>query len=306
VTGEKPVKKEISMTPEPVVLSLGQGRPTLTVLGGVHGDEFEGQVAVRILTRRLADMRLTGTVRLVAAANPLACRTRTRTTAEDGRNLAREFPGDPNGSPTQRIAAALVEKAIVGADLLVDLHSAGSTFDMPLFAGIWAGDAEIAPRAGRGFGAPLLWLHSDYAPGRSISAARDLGIPTLYVEGSGGGGLRGAEVDVYVDGVLRLAHELGILATAPAPAPPPRIIRGGDGDLDNATLAELDGWCVTRSRAGAEVTAGDLLAEIVRDDGTVGQQVRADSGGIVALLRRHAPVRTGDTVAMLASWDSRD
>lgn len=285
---------------EVVVHEFGSGGPLLVVLAGVHGDEFEGRVAVRVLRDRLAHAPLRGRVRLVAEAHPAACGARTRTSPLDGLNLAREFPGDPAGPPTRRLAAALADEVLAGADLVVDLHSAGTTFDMPLFAGVHADGGEVALAAGRAFGAPLLWVHDAYAPGRTISTAHDRGVPTLYVEGCGGGGLRGDELDTHVGGVLACASALGILPPAASPPPPPRVLRGGTGDLDHALLATAPGWTVTRSRAGAEVGSGDLLAEVVADDGTVAQRVTSTVDGLVMLLRRLAPTEPGDTLAMVA------
>src|SRR5699024_1395238 len=109
----------------------------------------------------------------------------------------RVFPGDPDGSPTERLAAQLTEELIRGSDLLIDLHSAGRGFDMPLLAGYHSAGplAQRAGAAARAFAAPLLWQHPSSSSGRSLSAAQALGIPSLYVEGRGGGRLRQRDLD---------------------------------------------------------------------------------------------------------------
>ena len=50
------------------------------------------------------------------------------------------FPGAPDGSPTEQIAHLLTQRLIDGVDLLIDLHSAGANFDMPLLCGYNEGD----------------------------------------------------------------------------------------------------------------------------------------------------------------------
>lgn len=285
------------------VHELGDGDgdgPTLAVLAGVHGDEYEGQVAARLLLAALRDVPVRGRLLLVPASNPAAVRAGTRTSPDDGRNLAREFPGSADGTLTQRVAHALTEHVIAGASLLVDLHSAGVEMAMPLFAGYHENQAPIAREAAHAFGAPLVWVHDGCAPGRSLSVALDRGVPCLYVEGSGGGGLRGSEVDVYVGGILRIMRLLGLIADVPGAPGPARVLRGGDGNVDASIPAEHEGWCVTRARAGSVVEAGECVAEIVTDDGLIAQRVLAPHRALVMLLRRRADVRPGDLLAMFA------
>ncbi len=315
---------------------LGSGAPVVALLGGVHGDEPEGVLAVRRVIEELRQRELRGTVRALAIANPLAHAADSRCTPQeaarggvavaaaraepDGGNLARAFPGDPDGGPTARLAAAIVRDVLVGADLLIDLHSAGRAGAMPLFCGFLAGgDSAVAARsraAAEAFAAPLTWAHDAIGPGRSLSAAATLGIPAIYAEAGGGGEVRGAELDAFVAGTLRVLAMLGVVDAAPAPAaisgsdrpgdrgsarPPVArgLIRGGDGDLDASLTASADGVFVTRTSAGAHVRAGDLLGEMWDDDARRAAIV-SPRDGIVIFLRREARVSAGDALAMIA------
>lgn len=274
-------------------------RPVLAVLAGVHGDEFEGQVALRMVLASLDPARLHGTVRAAPSANPPAVAAATRCSPYDGANLARVFPGSPGGTVTSRIARLLTDHVIADADLLVDLHSAGTDLAMPLFAGYPRASGDAAATAARTFGAPLIWEHDTVNAGRSLSAALELGVPCLYVEGSGGGGLRGHEVDVYVAGVWRLLHLLGMY-DVPDLSPPPaaRLLTGGDGDVDASVTSQVDGWCVSRARAGAHVEPGDPIADVVGDDGRIRQRLIAPMPATLMCVRRRALTRTGDLLAM--------
>src|SRR5699024_8030968 len=147
-------------------------------------------------------------------AHPAAWAADSRESPSDGLNLARVFPGDPDGRPTERVAAVLTERLITGSDLVIDLHSAGKGFDMPLLAGYHAGAGPVCERSGaaaRVFGAPFLWQHPERSRGRSLSVASDLGIPSFYVEGRGGGQVRRADLTCYVEGVLRVMQHLGMI-----------------------------------------------------------------------------------------------
>jgi predicted deacylase len=282
----------------------GDTGPTVALLGGVHGDEPEGVAAVRAVLAALRRRELRGTVRAVAIANPLAHAADARCTPADDGDLARAFPGAEGAGPTPALAHALTAMAIAGADLLVDLHSAGRRYAMPLFCGYPGAAAE---RAARAFAAPLTWAHEAIGPGRSLSAAAALGVPAIYAESSGGGEVRGPELDALAGGVLRVLADAGMIDGAPPPSETtePEVVRGGDGDLDRALSADVDGLLVTRSHAGARVRAGDSLAEVLDAAGTSLQTCTAPRDGIVMLLRRDARIRRGDGVALVAPTPER-
>ena len=271
--------------------------PTVALLGGVHGDELEGIAAVRAICGYLGsgEVSWSGRVRAVAVANPPAHAAFHRTSPVDGGNLARSFPGDPSGTVTQRLADTLTHRVIDGADLLIDLHSAGLNYAMPFFAGY--SDPKGAPAA-HTFGAPLVWAHDTLNPGRSLTTASELGVPSIYVEGGGGGALRRWELHGYRDGVLRVLASLGML-TFPEKTGPQRILRGGDGDVDSSVAASVTGWCVTAVRAADAVRRGELIAEVIGSDGGVRQEVVAPHDGTVMMLRRRAQVVPGDGIVML-------
>lgn len=286
-----------------VELRGGDAGPTVVLLGGVHGDEPEGTVAIRRLLAGLRPGEVRGRVRAVAVAHPAAHNAGSRCSPRDGLNLARVFPGDAEGPPTSRLARLLTDEVIGGADLLVDLHSAGRGLAMPRFCGYVAGATAIGGRAAtaaRAFGGDLVWEHDSCGPGRSLSVAGALGIPALYVECEGGGAVRGTDVDAYVDGVRRVLRWMGVV---PGGAPRGRrhlLVRGGAGDVDAGVVAPASGVLVTRTRVGARVPRGGVLAEVDGERGTPCAVVTAPEDGVVMLLRRAVRVGAGETVALVA------
>lgn len=274
--------------------------PTLAVLGGVHGDELEGVLAIRQLAGQLDPEDLAGTIRWAAPAHPAAWLADSRSGPADGMNLARVFPGDPAGSPTEQVAAHLTSELITGVDLLVDLHSAGRGFDMPLLVGYHSTGplADRAARAAEAFAAPLVWQHPPASPGRSLSAAESLGVPSVYVEGHGGGQVRRHDLDAYTGGLRRVMAHLGMLTDAPI-APSFTVVRG-DGNTDEGITAPAAGFFVTAVDVSDRVAKGQVLGQIVDQDGSQLAEITAPQDGIVMLLRRLARVQTGDTLAIVA------
>lgn len=277
--------------------------PTVAVLGGVHGDELEGVLASRRIAQLLDPTKLRGTVRIAAPAYPAAWEAGSRKGPADGLNLARVFPGKPSGTETEQVAFFLTTEVIRGADLLIDLHSAGQGFDMPLLVGYHAGEGPLCARSGdfaSAFGAPFLWEHPHEATGRSVSTATAYGVASIYVEGRGGGQVRRQDLDCYVEGVLRVLRFLSMIDTAPK-ADTSSIVVRGDGNTDGGIEAEVEGFFVTAVEVGQQISIGEPLGDIVSEDGETLTTVRSTRDGAVMLLRRPARVEPSDTLAIVAT-----
>ena len=282
-----------------------QAGPTVALLGGIHGDEEEGVLAVQRVNAVIRETPLIkGTVRAVAVAHPAAYAANQRTSPLDDLNLARCFPGDPAGTATERLAHELTEKVIRGSDLMIDLHSAGSAYAMPTFVGyVDSGDgvATRARRAAMTFGASLVWEHpAPAAPGRTISTALDFGIAGIYVEGSGGGSLEQEEIDLYVHGVLNVLADLQMASSQSTSEPGPRqLIRGGGGDLDAGIAAPCGGRFVAWRKPGETLFEGDVIGEIVDQTGPTVAVVTTPVDATLMFVRRTARIAAGEVVCAL-------
>ncbi len=286
---------------EALVATGARSGPTLAVLGAVHGDEYEGPVAIAEILAGLDPQALSGTVIAVPVANTAAFLAGTRTSPLDGLNLARTFPGDLTGTPSERLAAVLTEEVIGLADALIDLHSAGVAYEMALLAGF----CDLSDETGRrsrelalAFGAPVIWEHPEIAPGRTLSVASDRGIPSLYTEAAGGGGAPEPVVRCYVEGVQRVLVALGMLPGEP-PTPRHREFWHGAGNTDHAVAAPTSGLFRSRVAVGDTVAAGATLGEIIGGDGTLRAQLTAAEGGVVAMVRRIPRVAADDGLYLL-------
>ena len=85
-----------------VVIANGAG-PTAVVLGGVHGDEPEGQIAAINLARDLRPEQVSGRVIVVPCVSPEASLAFTRCWPS-GANMNRSFPGSPTGTEDEQLA----------------------------------------------------------------------------------------------------------------------------------------------------------------------------------------------------------
>lgn len=131
---------------------VGSGRPVGLVVAGIHGDEGPwGAWAIRKLLEASSPSELRGSLRIVPVANPLAMEADTRNSPLDALDLNRSFPGRKEGSHTERLAAALTESVVEGADVVLDLHGGGS-WCVNAFSFSLPGGEEIS----RSLGAPFI------------------------------------------------------------------------------------------------------------------------------------------------------
>ena len=78
--------------------------PTLLVLAGIHGDEYEGIIAIPQVYAQVETSDLRGTLVMAPVCNLSAYEAAARGSPIDGLNLARVFPGARDGSITRQIA----------------------------------------------------------------------------------------------------------------------------------------------------------------------------------------------------------
>ena len=264
--------------------------PTLTVFGAVHGNEYEGVDAIPRIFAQVEPEDLCGTLAMITTCNVPAYEAATRNSPIDGLNLARVFPGDPAGTITERIAYWLTEKLIKPSNLLIDLHSGGRGSDIPTLIGyIHTDDARgrQSEAAARAFGAPVLWGHPPpVAPGRSLSAATTLGIPSLYTETPGGGRSTPDDVACYIDGVLNVMEHLDMLPGEPQPRPMTHHLFG-DGNLEHkGAVAATAGFFRPLVKLLEKVSTGQCVGTISDAFGRVTSQVTiAEEGTVIHMCR---------------------
>lgn len=107
-----------------LVLRNGEGPQTL-LTAGIHGDEYEGPIALRHLMRDLDWRKIRGQIVICPVINIRALAADTRRAPDDDMDLNRAFPGNPNGSYTQRLADAVARQLVPIADQVIDLHTGG-------------------------------------------------------------------------------------------------------------------------------------------------------------------------------------
>lgn len=200
------------------MICIGSGAgPTALLTAGTHGDEYEGQVALRKLARGLAGMAVQGRVIILPALNYPAVMAGKRNSPLDGGNLNRVFPGDADSGPTAIIAHYIASELFPMADLVIDLHSGGSSLDHLPLALARPGRNEAERNAIRrlltSFGAPISVVTTGVGGGAGstlYAAAEAVGVPALTTELGSGNTLSDVGLQIAENGVRRVLDDYRI------------------------------------------------------------------------------------------------
>jgi predicted deacylase len=238
---------------------VGTGGTRVTLIAGTHGDEGPWSALTMKTLLQHPIERLNGRIRIIPTANVLAAEADARNSTIDSPNsidLDSCFPGDSEGSHTQRLAAHLAP-LVSDNDVIIDLHGGGS-WCINAFVKRFEGSEELAAD----MGAPFI-ANAPNKPGGLTTYARSLGIKVVNVEV---GGRSGAEMfwhDQIVTGMERALHNLGVLSLdTPPPAPTPAI----DVSQTEALRALVGGIFVPTVRedvVGKIIPAGTEMGKIL-------------------------------------------
>lgn len=209
-------------------LELGQGefrlpaavlhgtRPgkTMLITAGVHGGEYVGIQAAIELAQKLKIQKVAGTIIIVKVINVPAFERRNGSMGlTDGKNLNREFPGNPKGTEMERLAWAVSHELQPAADYYIDLHS-GDDYEQLTSYVYYAGMADEktfsqSRRMAEQVDVPYM-VRSNVASGGAYNYAASQGIPSILIERGGMGAWTSEEVRSTRRDVRNILCHLGI------------------------------------------------------------------------------------------------
>jgi len=249
--------------PIPVTVIHGvRPGPTITVLGGIHGDELTGASAcTHLLSNAFTDIgksldpnQMAGTLRIVPVVNLPGYRSKSRY-FPDGRDLNRNFPGDFKGSTTKRVAAQVWKHLLNDSDAIIDLHSAAKgRSNMPqIRVDLAHAGSNILAKA---FGIEIL-LDSKPPKGSLRKAANEQDIPAITYEGGGANLIDNTTVKVAINGVMNILRSLRMVPGTPN-RPRFRMLASGSKWLRASEGGLLDMFV----SSGSVMREGEVIATI--------------------------------------------
>jgi len=293
--------------PIPVASIKNGSGPTVLLMAGNHGDEYEGQIIVSRLIREIDPAQVQGQLILLPMANYPAASVGLRVSPVDQGNLNRCFPGDLSGSPTQVIAHYIEHNLMPGCRYVLDLHSGGSSLMYHGGCLLTRDPGDAAGRAGiRALMEHLHVMHGclmgQNATATSSGAAARQGATQFTAELAGGGMVSPDVLHRAFNGVLNFLEQVGALSTALAKPVPDHQMRFLRIEVRHHVYACDAGVFEPIALLGAQIRAGELVARLHHPDtpGRAPTDVRSPEDGLVLCKRIPALSQRGDCLYQLA------
>ncbi len=279
--------------------------PVLALIAGNHGYEYPPILALQKLRAHIDDGELAGTLILVHVANMPSFLGRTvYFSPVDGKNLNRVYPGQTDGTVSQRIAYAITHEVIEKADYVLDLHCGdGNESLRPYVYQAITGepkmDAAIAKLA-LAFGIDHILLDRSRPkdPAQSLycsTTAITRGKPAVTIE-SGLLGMSDTEsTDRIVYGVRGVLRDLQMAADGPPPVAHPVYL-----DPSAVIASPATGILYPLVERDQVVAKGTVVARITDFFGVDIALVESPLAGKVLYVVATPPIVKGQPVACVA------
>jgi predicted deacylase len=287
------------------VIRNGDG-PTAVLFGGNHGDEYEGPVTLMNLARRLEPHQVRGRIIMIPMLNRPAVAAGTRLSPIDGMNMNRAFPGRADDTITGMIAHYVSSTLLPLADLVVDIHSGGSSMHMlPSVNMHRLDDQDQMNRmlsAARAWNAPYIFLYRDVAgAGLLPTFAEQMGKVTLGTEMGSKAQFGTETLTITRRGIDNVLHWAGNLVENPTTESIgiPQVVEASDER--DYIMAVSSGIFEPLLELGDQVERNQIVGRIhsIEHPERNPEEVTAKSDGIL-FARRSVPLTSqGECLAVL-------
>lgn len=280
--------------------------PTITLIGGVHGDEYEGALTLHRLAQELAPTSVHGCLLIVPALNGRGMATGERTLPLTGEDLDLCFPGHAEGTLGQRLAQAVLERLIQPAELVLDLRSGGQRLQFAASAAVRSMGVrncradEASEAAMIAFGAPNC-VRLPASRGTSCLQAAVLAAGKAYVQSElgGGAGCSRQALEIARVGCYNVLCYMGVL-NEEVQLRASRMLEVRDNSF--FVHAPVSGLLEPFAQPGGEIWQGDTLACLVDLEQAAMEphRIAVPRNGVLLALHHGGHVQAGELIAILA------
>lgn len=300
----------------PITLVAHGSGPTVLVLGGNHGDEYQGQVALMKLARSISQEQVQGRLILIPSLNFPAALASTRLSPIDGMNLNRAFPGDAEGSVTSQIAHYLTHELFPISDAVIDIHSGGRSMEFVPCSHMHVVSDRLQRQAM--LDAMLAWntdfcfLYTDIAGTGLLPVEAESQGKTVVTTELGGGEAIPARVHrIAHDGLVNVLKHLGVLQgtvqTRTSLGLEPTVLTQAL-EAKNYLLAPESGIFEICVELGSKVSVDEPLARIhyLERPDREPTLIVSPKEGYLLCMRTACKTQQGDCIAVIAEAVSVD
>jgi len=292
----------------PITIIRGrQSGPTLALIAGTHGSEVAPIVALQRLRSRIDPMELRGTLLLVHVANMPSYLGRTIYYSPiDGKNLNRVYPGQADGTTSERIAHAITTEIIGRADYVVDMHAGDGNESLRPYTywsslGLNARVDSVAREMALAWGHDRIVIDNDRP--RDVAAsvytqntAHLRGKPAITTETGWLGAPAAEMVERNVLGAMRMLRYFGMI-----PGPVEMVKRPVWIHRTEVLRSPATGTWHAAVERGQTVAQGTLLGTLTDFFGNTVAEIRAPFAGEVLYIVATPAMSKGEPLGMIGA-----
>lgn len=285
------------------VIAGDEDGPVICITSGVHGTEYPGIGANLKLYHHIKPQDLTGTIIGVPQCNFASfAAKRPFVNPIDEKNLNDTFPGNPEGTMTERLCHTLVHEFAAKADYHIDMHSGDSIEWLHPYAfyHINQGDAKVTETSrqmARTYALDYVsHTETDGAgatdKGNFYAAVCELGIPSIQPEIGGIGLIEEKTKMLHYNGACNVLISLGMLKGTPGE-------NTGQQELSRfyRLKSEYDGIYHCFVSPGDQVKKGQHLATITDYHGDeIYKEFYAEEDAVILWVMSTFATCTGDNL----------
>jgi predicted deacylase len=141
---EVPAGRDAATSIPVAVFRGAKSGPVLALVSGSHGTEYASIIALEKLIQSLDPAQISGTVVILPLVNiPSFEQKVPHVNPVDGKSMNRFYPGNPEGSQTERVSWEITKQVVERCDYLIDYHGGDLDENLRPYA-YWpkSGDAQ--------------------------------------------------------------------------------------------------------------------------------------------------------------------
>jgi predicted deacylase len=276
--------------------------PVLALVSGLHGTEYTSIIALEKLIQSLDPAQISGTVIIVPLVNiPSFEQKVPHVNPVDGKSMNRFYPGNPNGTQTERVSWEITKQVVERCDYLIDYHGGDLDENLRPYA-YWpkSGNARqdaITYNMVLAFGLNHIIVWSDRPKDPNASryldnTANTRGKPAIAVEAGHSGTVEPDDVHLLVSGTLSVMRYLKMLPGTAALVEHPVWI-----SKVVTVESEQPGIFYPLVQRGTYVSQGMKIGYVTDFYGRTVFEAKAPAAGVVLYICAVPSMKKGDTVA---------
>lgn len=288
------------------IIHGAQKGKVLALVAGIHGYEYPPILALYRLKEMIDPGELTGTLILVHIANLQSFQKRIiYYNPYDWKNLNRVFPGEPDGTISQRIAHVIKSEVVDKCDYLIDMHCGdGNEALIPYTYWMISGDESqdrISKEMALAFGIKHIIIDKSRTKDLTLSkylgnTAVLLAKPAITTESGFLGNMDEESIVRNVKGILNVMKLFKMIEGKP------------EMDLDaiwidkyEVVYSDADGLFFPLTKMGYYVKKGEKVGYLTDYLGNVIQELRAPFSGIMLYIIHTPPANKGEPLFEVGS-----